>query len=241
MATARIEATERDEFYPALRVPEDAPTINWIVGSRPNSRLLNTLTLIRNAQDGDRSAFEALFERYYPRVSSIVRARAGSDLRRLIGTEDLLQNSMIEAIRSFENVQIRGEAGFIHWFAGIVQNRILAGRRDAGRDKRDPAREVVLEHIRRCMSTGSLNFEPAASEPLPVDHAVDREQEELVAECLHELKESHREVILLRCYAGASWTEVSDLLGSSTPDAARVLYNRATVELKKAVERRIRN
>ena len=89
------------------------------------------------------------------------------------------------------------------------------------------------------MSTGSLSFEPVASEPLPVEQVDDREREEIVAECLHELKEKHREVILLRCYAGASWKEAAVVLECSTPDAARLLYYRATRDLKQAVERRM--
>jgi RNA polymerase sigma factor (sigma-70 family) len=156
-------------------------------------------------------------------------------------TEDILQNSMIEAIRSFENYRIQGNAGFIHWFAGIVQNRVRAAQRDAQRGKRDPGREVALDHIMRCMSTGSLSFEPAGSEPLPVEVASDREQEELVTGCLHDLEEKHREVILLRCYAGASWREAAEILGHPTADAARVLYYRATIELKRAVEGRARS
>jgi RNA polymerase sigma-70 factor (subfamily 1) len=222
-----------------LRHSEAPPRIALILSSRPSSRLQNTLTLIRSAQDGDRAAFESLFERYYPRVRGIVRARAGPGLRQAMETGDILQCSMIEAIRSFEDYQVRGDAGFIHWFAGIVQNRIRAASRDAGRDKRDRGREVALDHILGCMSTGSLSFEPAESQPLPVEQVAEREREELVAACLHELKEKHREVVLLRCYAGASWKEAAEILGCSTPDAARVLYYRATRELKQAVERKV--
>ena len=240
MATTAGDPATDSVLPRALRQSEQAPNIPLIVDSRPGSRLLETLTLIRKAQEGDRQAFERLFERYYPRVSKIVRARSGPELRRHLETEDILQNSMVEAIRSFEDYRIRGDAGFIHWLAGIVQNRILAARRDAGREKRDRRGEAALDHIMRCLSTGSLSFEPAETEALPIDKVADREHEEIVTECLHDLKESHREVVLLRCYAGASWEEAANLIGCSSPDAARVLYYRATGELKKAVERRIR-
>jgi RNA polymerase sigma-70 factor (subfamily 1) len=220
-----------------LRDREGPPNVPFIV-SPPGSRLQDTLSLVRNAQDGDRKAFEALFERYYPRVRAIVRARMGAALRRRMETGDLLQWSMVEAIRSFEHYQVRGDAGFVHWLAGIVQNRIGAANRDAGRQKRDRGREVALEHVMHCLATDSLRFEPAISEPLPVDRLVDEEQEELLSECLQELKESHREVILMRCYAGASWEETARLLGYPTADAARALYYRATRGLKQAFDRR---
>jgi RNA polymerase sigma factor (sigma-70 family) len=153
-------------------------------------------------------------------------------------TQDLLQGSMVEAIRSFEHYEVRDDAGFVHWLAGIVQNRIGAARRDAGRLKRDRGREVALDHVMHCMATDSLRFEPAISGPLPVEVVAEKEQEELVSECLHELKERHREVILARCYAGASWEETAKLIGCSTPDAARALYCRATRNLKLAVDKR---
>lgn len=205
---------------------------------RASSRLPETLALVRSAQGGDRTAFEALFERYYPRVRCIVRARMGPELRRIMEADDVLQNSMIEAIRGFESYHVRDNAGFVHWLAGIVENRIRAACRDSRRGKRDRRREVALDHIMQCLSTGSLSFEPAESEPLPVEKVGNREQEEIVTQCLHELKESHREVILLRCYAGASWQETADLMGSASADAARVLYYRATRALKRAFERR---
>lgn len=240
MASPEGDSTRRGALGHPLRLSEGPPSITLIVSLQPGSRLQDTLTLIRNAQAGDQRAFEALFERYYPRVRNIVRARTGPGLRRLMETGDILQNSMIEAIRSFENYHVRDNASFIHWFSGIVQNRIKAARRDAGRDKRDREREVALDHIMGCMSTGSLTFEPAETESLPIEKAATREQQELVSECLYELSENHREVILLRCYAGASWEESARILGCSTPDAARLLYWRATRDLKKAVERRMR-
>jgi RNA polymerase sigma-70 factor (ECF subfamily) len=207
---------------------------------RPESRLNETLVLIRNAQGGDREAYERLFERYYPRIRCIVRARTGHALRRRMDTEDILQNAMVEAIRSLQDFQVHGEASFVHWMAGIVQNRIHAGLRDAGRQKRDGHREVALDHIMHCISTGSLSFEPAGNDSLPLDKVARSEQEEHVTETLHRLCESHREVILLRCYAGMSWKEVALVLGCSTPDAARLLFYRATRELKRAVEEKVR-
>jgi DNA-directed RNA polymerase specialized sigma24 family protein len=55
---------------------------------------------------------------------------------------------------------------------------------------------------------------------------------------LAELEEAHREVLLLRHYAGASWERTAELMGHPSPDAARMLHARALNALRKSLRRR---
>jgi DNA-directed RNA polymerase specialized sigma24 family protein len=52
-----------------------------------------------------------------------------------------------------------------------------------------------------------------------------------VQAALAQLSERHRELILLRDYAGSSWEAIADELGLPSPDAARMLHARALVKL----------
>ena len=53
------------------------------------------------------------------------------------------------------------------------------------------------------------------------------EEQKLVDTCLEEIGAEHREVLLLRDYAGASWEEVGSELGRPTIGACQQLYQRA--------------
>ena len=53
---------------------------------------------------------------------------------------------------------------------------------------------------------------------------------------LEGLKDRYRRVIVLRHFEGASWEMVAETLECPSTDAARMLYARATVVLKKSLE-----
>lgn len=81
-------------------------------------------------------------------------------------------------------------------------------------------------------------MEPAASDPVPVEEIAQREQEALLESALDELDERQRQVILLRHHHDASWEQIAQMMESPSPDAARMLYARAKIELSKIVKRR---
>ena len=67
--------------------------------------------------------------------------------------------------------------------------------------------------------------------PTPSGAARSEEERELVAACMAEMPERERELIVSRNYAGEDWQTVADRCGAPSPDAARMLYNRALVRL----------
>ncbi|MEW6074616.1 MAG: sigma-70 family RNA polymerase sigma factor [Planctomycetota bacterium] len=197
-----------------------------------------SLELVRRAQAGEHAALERLFARYYDRVRRIVRIRLGAGLRRMLDAEDILQETFVEAVRSFDAFEVREEARLIDWLGRIAENRIRAAARQARAAKRDRAREVTLERLRSSVASGALVPEPAASITLPGDRAAAAEERERLEECIAALKEEYREVILRRDYEGGSWATVASLMGSPGPNAARMLHARALIELAALVRRR---
>lgn len=203
----------------------------------PDPETVDSIYLVQKAQDGELTAYNKLFERYYNRVGAIVRARLGAKMRQDMESSDILQDAMVEAIRGFENFELRDKPGFIAWFAKIVENRIRTANKHAHALKRDKDREVALDHVMSAMSSGILRLEPAATDPLPVEQLARREQEQILEVALGELDERHRQVILLRHHHDASWERVAEMMESPSADAARMLYARAKIELSKLVKR----
>ena len=194
-----------------------------------------SIDLVRRAQDGQLDAFDRLFERYYPRVRKLASLRLGPALRSRMESEDIAQEALVEAIRGFEHFELRDEGSLIHWLARIVENTIRRSARDAGRLKRDRARELALEHLQGSIASGSLCFEPAGDGPSPSEIVGGLESRERLEAALDELEDQHREVILLRYWASADWGTVAELTGRPSADAARMLYGRALLQLQRVL------
>jgi len=194
-----------------------------------------SLDLVRRAKEGDLDAFDRLFARYYDRVRRIVRLRLGRHLQPAVETEDILQETFVAAVRAFDHFEVREEARLIDWLGKIAENRIRAAARHARAEKRDRRREQAIDHIRTSLSSGCLVIQPAASVTLPDVKAMRDEEVGILEECIAELKDEYREVIVLRDYEGASWELVAELMQSPSANASRMLHARALVALATAV------
>ncbi len=193
-----------------------------------------SLELVRRAQDGEKDALNRLLERYYERVRRIVRVRLGRNLRECVDSGDILQETFIAAIKSFERFEMRDEASLINWLSKLAQHQIIAAADFHGAKKRDHKRTVPLQ------STGSTTENPAARSateaPRPLDELADAEQSEIVEESIRNLPEEYRELIILRNYAGATWETVAAETHRPSAAAARMMHARAIIELGKLVK-----
>lgn len=194
-----------------------------------------TIDLVREAQNGQSEARNELFQRYSDRVLGIVRARIGPKLRRNVESGDIAQEALIEALQSLDRFETRGESSLIRWLATIVQNRISARAKYFGAERRSSAREVALDGHG---AGGESSIDPPARVKTPSLEVRSAEEQGLVEECLHDLPENYRELILLRDYAGSPWEEVAETIGAASPDAARMMHTRARTQLGKLLQSR---
>lgn len=195
--------------------------------------LTRTAELIRSAQGGDTDALNRLIARYYERVRRIVTLRLGPRLRKRLETSDILQETFIAAMRTFDQFEMRDEGAFIHWLSRIAEHQIRDAADYHGAKKRDTGREVPLNFEN---SSGDLvGIDPEASGLLPVDALSRVEQDSLVDRCLAEMPEEFRELIILRDYEGLSWEDVAEKTGRPSSDAARMKHATAMVNLAKRV------
>jgi RNA polymerase sigma-70 factor, ECF subfamily len=194
-----------------------------------------TVLLITRAQDGDRAALDELLRRYAPRVLDVVRVRLGRPLRRLVESADILQETLLEAFRSFDRFEVREDAHFLGWLARIAERRIQRGAEYHRAAKRDPGR---LESLQRQGQSGSFAWEPAAGQTAAGTWLAREEERDGLLDALSELAPRYREVIVTREFLGASWEEVARQTEHSTANAARMTYHRARVALGQALRER---
>jgi RNA polymerase sigma-70 factor, ECF subfamily len=192
-----------------------------------------TIDLVRKAQDGDTQALQALFARYYERVRRMVRMRLGNALRHRMDSGDILQETFLEALRTFDRFEMRDQGSFINWLARLAENRIRDAADYHRAQKRDAGREVPLmpgDH------STSFDLGLKAGGLLPSEGADEAEQVQRLEVAIERLSDEDRELILLRNYAGSSWDTVARLTGRPTPDAARVAHKQVIVRLSRLME-----
>ncbi len=197
--------------------------------------LARTLDLLSRAQGGDRAALERLFARYYPRVLPIIRVRIGRLLRARVESGDILQDTFLAALRSFDRFEIRDEAAFLNWLARIAEHQIQDAADFFGAQKRNVAREVPLNAGTE--SAPSASREPTDTAPTPMEQAQQLEQRSEVEQALEGLSEDYRELILWRDFMGASWAVIAEETQRPSADAARMMYGKAIIELTKRMPR----
>lgn len=195
--------------------------------------LTNTVSLVQRFQGGDLQALDTLFARYYPRVLRCVKLRMGPLVKRHCEPEDVVQRVFAAAIEDLRTAEIREPGELIHWLASVAENQIRGIHDYLTAKKRDVRLERSLDRIRGAISSGSFRFDPAADDTLQLEILSRRELAGLVDQCLAELSEDHRQVILLRNIAGCSWELGAEKLGRETASAACMLHARARVALLK--------
>lgn len=201
--------------------------------ARRSRELTDTISLVRRFQSGDVQALDTLFARYYPRVLRCVKLRMGALVKRYYEPEDVVQRVFAAAMEDLQTVEIREPGELIHWLATVSENQIRGIHDYLTAKKRDVRLERSLDRIRGAISSGSFRFDPADDDTLQLEILSRQELAGLVDQCLAELSEDHRQVILLRNIAGCSWELVAEKMGRETASAACMLHARARVALLK--------
>ena len=174
-----------------------------------------TVELVQRAKAGDEEAYERLFESVGERLLIYARCRMGPVLARELEPFDVVQETYLEAHRSFQSFEPRGEGSLLRWMFAIVDNRMrdLADRHAA--KKRAPpgpraGSSEVLERLRSSSSGPSSVF-------------ARKDEQARVVEALDGLEAQAREAVLLRFFHQKTLTEVAATLGTSERTVGRLL------------------
>jgi RNA polymerase sigma factor (sigma-70 family) len=168
-----------------------------IINRTMTAEELSDTELVSRCLAGDRDAFSRIVSRYQTLICSLAYSRIGN----LGQSEDVAQETFITAWKHLR--LLREPAKLRSWLCGIVRNRIHKNLRLEGREPAHGAES--LETV----------DEAPASDALPSEHVVRREEEAILWRSLEQIPESYREPLILFYREQQSIESVARLLDLS--------------------------
>jgi RNA polymerase sigma-70 factor, ECF subfamily len=208
-------------FFRGARSLETSPALGERLGLRsqpePSTDEAQLLALVRRLQEGDRSAFDRLYQ--------LTRVDAARTLHHLVGNrtdvEDLLQETylrLLSAVKGF-----RGESRFRTFLYRVCANVALSHLRWKRRRPEDPMETSPEAH--------------AAGQD-PEQEAARRQAARLVERALERLKPKKRIVFVYYELCGMSPDEIAETVGSSV-NTVRSRLHQARLEFTEAMHRQL--
>ena len=176
-----------------------------------------TQVLLQRIRDGDDAAREALLRRVLPLFERWARGRLPEHARGAVETADLVQMTLISALRGVDRFESAHPGAFFAYLRAILLNAV---RKTIGREV-IPGGRIAVEDAEGELVEGGSTLEALVG------------RENLIAyeQALHALSPVHQSLVVMRFELGMSFPEIAAELGESV-DGVRVKLNRA---LKKMV------
>lgn len=180
----------------------------------------STALLIDRARGGDDAAREALFARFLPIVRGWAHRRLPYRARDLAETEDLVQVTLMRALRRLDQFEAQREGAFLAYLRTILLN-------------------AVREEIRRSGRRGiraELHDDVPDTRRSVVEQVAGRDSLERYERALATLDEVARHAVLLRIEFDYPYDQIAAAIGSPSADAARMTVVRALRALARTID-----
>jgi RNA polymerase sigma factor (sigma-70 family) len=96
---------------------------------------------LRDAQQGDESAWKAVFEECYPKVRRVVRRRLDRSMRALYDSTDFANDAMEDLAANFKQLEFPSVNSLIAFLANVAEKKVIDEYRRQHTLKRDVTRE----------------------------------------------------------------------------------------------------
>jgi RNA polymerase sigma factor (sigma-70 family) len=212
------------DIPPALTPMDDGRVADAGPHDRPADlppSLDSTFDLLERVRAGDGDALNQLFARYLPPLRRWASGRLPHWTRDLMDTDDLVQETVLRAIRRIDRFESRHEGALQAYLRQAVVNRI---RDEVRRSRRSPA-AVELAENERDQGTS------------PLEAAIGAEAVDRYESALARLRPEEREAIVARVEMDGSYQDVAAALGKPSADAARMAVSRALLRLAEEMSR----
>ena len=192
-----------------------------------------TQELLALAKQGDGFALGQLCDAYGERVRRIVRLRMSPELRSQVDSMDLVQDTLLMAVRDLDDFTCRNDGDFLRWLLSVAENRIHDNVDRFHAQKRDIHRQVSLETLAKHATSLERHGGLPLATTTPSVILARREDLDRLEHAMDRIKPEYRKVIMLAKIEGLSHKDIGARLGKS-PAAVAMLLSRAIVALSNA-------
>ncbi len=139
------------------------------------------------ARQGDDKSWRILIEKYQTRLSALALLITGS----AAAADDIVQETFVKAMAA----KVRNSNGTVQGYLGTIAYRL------AVKESKRNRRYVEISELDRHETRDN-----------PLENILNNERDRMVASVIRNLDNEHRDILLLRFYAGHSYDEIADLL-----------------------------
>ena len=191
--------------------------------------------LTAKAIAGDVDALTALLWQNYGRLLASIKRKLPQEVRGVVDSEDILQDTHIEVFRTIGKFEARGEDSFYRWLVTIAGQRLLDRIKEMRRKKRGGGRKRIrVKPGVSGSSVGTLLDIVAKTEGTPSRSVARRDRERAVGIALAGLKKDYRDALALRYLEGLPVASIAKRL-DRTERAVHMLCNRGLKRLREAM------
>lgn len=185
--------------------------------------------LVERARAGDEQALGALLQDCRDYLLLIANQDLDGDVREKIGASDVVQETLFTAQAAIDQFRGNSRNEFLAWVRGILKNDLKdVVRHYKGAKKRQIRRETAIH------DSALPRIDVPDHAKTPSTNAALEEEKALLEAAMARLSEEHRQVLQLRNWDKCSFVEIGEKMNRSE-DAARQLWARAVVQLKRAM------
>jgi RNA polymerase sigma factor (TIGR02999 family) len=162
--------------------------------------------LLAAAQRGEQGALDAVFERLYPELRRVARAKMRStDERLVLDTTSLVHECYLRLLR-LGSLQITDRGHFLAYAARSMRSVVI----DIAREQQAERRGGGVQHV--TLTTSDEQYSASGSELIAVHEALEE---------LGQLDKRLVQVVEMRFFAGLDNAEIAQALGVSTRTVER--------------------
>jgi RNA polymerase sigma-70 factor (ECF subfamily) len=187
--------------------------------------------LLQQARRGDREALGRLLEAQRPALRRLAEGRLGERIEVRVDTSDVIQQTFLEAHRSFQQFAGGDVRELAAWLQGILDHKVAGAVRDHTLLlKRNVRREQSMDDSHR--GKVPLKQQLDAGNSSPSEKAIRGEEEKRLTDALTALPPDQREAVRLRHLEGWALADIAQRLGRS-PSATAGLIKRGMQTLRR--------
>jgi RNA polymerase sigma-70 factor (ECF subfamily) len=178
--------------------------------------------LLQQARRGDRDALGRLLEAQRTALRRLAEGRLGERLEVRVDASDIIQQTFLEAHRSFQQFAGQDARELAAWLQAILDHKVAGAVRDHTLLlKRDVRREKSLDDSQG--GKGPLKQQLDAGLSSPSEKAIRGEEERRLTDALTTLPADQREAVRLRHLEGWALADIARRLGRSCAATAGLI------------------